>query len=130
MGFNHTLRPSEGGTVTRAAPCRAPLRRWERRAVAHEQGAPRFRTRTAGWDLGGPSLATCLSAQSNPKETFVAAIERRGTTLSGRFRSRWWKRILKGPAGFSTEGPTGNERKDAVLPVRSSLRCAVVDSFP
>ena len=24
MGSNHTLRPSEGGTVTRAAPCRAP----------------------------------------------------------------------------------------------------------
>src|SRR5580704_6271135 len=60
MGFNHTLRPSEGGTVTRAAPCRAPLRRWEWRAVAHEQGAPRFRTRTAGWDPVGPSLATCL----------------------------------------------------------------------
>src|SRR6202042_18518 len=52
MGSNHTLRPSEGGTVTRAAPCRAPLRRWEWRAVAHEQGAPSFRTRTAGWDPG------------------------------------------------------------------------------
>src|SRR3984957_20156923 len=63
MGSNHTLRPSEGGTVTRAAPCRAPLRRWEWRAVAHAQGAPRFRTRTAGWDPGGPSLATCRSAQ-------------------------------------------------------------------
>src|ERR1700722_4995941 len=24
MGSNHILRPSEGGTVTRAAPCRAP----------------------------------------------------------------------------------------------------------
>ena len=27
-------------------------------------------------------------------------------------------------------GLTGNERKAAVLPVRPSLRCAVVDSFP
>src|ERR1700691_4042555 len=25
MGSNHTLRPGEGGTVTRAAPCRAHL---------------------------------------------------------------------------------------------------------
>jgi len=28
MGSNHILRPSEGETVTRAAPRRAPLRRW------------------------------------------------------------------------------------------------------
>jgi hypothetical protein len=53
--------------VTRAAPRRAPLRRWEWRLVAPTQGAPRFRTRTVRWDPGRPSLATCRSAQSDPK---------------------------------------------------------------
>jgi hypothetical protein len=41
------------------------------RPVPHAQSAPRFRTRTTGWDPGGPSLATCRSAQS--KETFVVS---------------------------------------------------------
>jgi hypothetical protein len=59
--------------VTRAAPRRAPLRRWEWRLVAPTQGARHFCTRTARWDPGRPSLATCRSAQSDPKETFVAS---------------------------------------------------------
>jgi Protein of unknown function (DUF2924) len=42
MGSNRILHPSEGETETRAAPRRAPLRRWEWRPVAHAQGAPRF----------------------------------------------------------------------------------------
>jgi hypothetical protein len=78
MGSNRILRPSEGETVTRASPCRAPLRRWEWRPVAHGQGAPRFRTGTARWDPGGPSLATCRSAQSTQRRRSSPAIERRG----------------------------------------------------
>ena len=69
--------------MTRAAPRRAPLRRWEWRLVAPTQGAPHFRTRTARWDPGRPSLATCRSAQSDPKETFVASNRTAGKTYTG-----------------------------------------------
>jgi len=70
--------------VTLAAPRRAPLRRWEWRPVAHAQGAPRFRTRTAGWDPGGPSLATCRSAQSGRVEVWRGDI-RLGISVSAPF---------------------------------------------
>ena len=64
--------------MTRAAPRRAPLRRWEWRLVAPTQGAPHFRTRTARWDPGRPSLATCRSAQSTQRRHSSSTIERRG----------------------------------------------------
>jgi hypothetical protein len=71
MGSNWILHPSEGETVTRAASRGASLRRWEGRPVAHAQGAPCFRTRAAGCDPGGPSLATCRSAQSGHVDPFA-----------------------------------------------------------
>src|SRR5258708_17159560 len=64
MSSNHTLRPSEGGTVTRAAPCRAPLRRWERRAATHETLAdlrlrPACRQNPGRFDRPRPMTAIC-----------------------------------------------------------------------
>src|ERR1700722_17026526 len=80
MGSNHILRPSEGETVTRAAPRRAPLRRWEWRPVAHGQGAPRFRTGTARWDTFACDLPV---GPIDPKETFVASNRTAGKTYTG-----------------------------------------------
>ena len=83
MDSNGILRPSEGETVTRAAPRSAPLRRWEWRPVAHGQGAPRFRTGIAGWTLADLRLRPAGRLNPDPKETFVTSNRTAGKTYTG-----------------------------------------------
>jgi hypothetical protein len=129
MGSNHTLRPSQGGTVTRAAPCRAPLRRWEWRAVEHEQGAPSFRTRTAAWDPGGPSLATCLSAQSGrfdrrPAMTAICPSGRLESTSSGHASGHSSRSTCDGGCQirFSSVCANATARSSGMRPITRRLR--------
>jgi hypothetical protein len=78
MRSNRVLRPREGETVTRAAPRRAPLRRWEWRPVAHGQGAPRFLTGTAEWTLADLRLRPAGRLNPTQRRRSSPAIERRG----------------------------------------------------
>ena len=115
MGSNHTLRPSEGGTVTRAAPCRAPLRRWEWRAVAHEQGAPRLRTRPPGGTLADLRLRP--ACRLNP------------TQERNRSRGRGGE-ARRGPSGLRRNAKSGLSQDRGVQPRarQESSRCSTSPS--
>src|ERR1700722_20619038 len=89
MGSNHTLRPSEGETVTRAAPCRAPLRRWEWRAVADEQSACAFVHGPPGGTLADLRLRPAcrpnpvdLTGSPTPRQTSANCVRREKAALS------------------------------------------------
>ena len=93
MGSNHTLRPSEGETVTRAAPRRAPLRRWEWRPVAHAQGAPRFLRGPPGGTLadlrlrpaGRLNRVVLTRSPSRPDMTAICALRTAGVDVNRTF---------------------------------------------